>query len=415
MNVLPFPGNHAAERPRVDLAGLNSVRAFAALGVVLLHAGVPYTQHPMPGLTWPVRDASSSLVDVLFWGIELFIMPVFLVLAGFLTWRTLSRRGPGELFKSRLRRLAVPLLFGATVVLPIDLYIWLCGWLADGLIAPVKLRSLKFDGVIDRDLWGLSHLWFLQYLLFYVTMTAVAAAACRRLPRLRRWIPGAVGSAVLLVAIATVTHFFRPEVVWGFQHAFAPVPSKWLYSFTFFAGGLSLAVHDPQLSRLRSISPRLMPVGGVTAVAAVILGRWHLSGGQSQAASVMLAILTVLGAWMLTLGGIGFADRRTKAASGWVAYLSAASFWIYLVHHPVLALVHIDLKWWMPALDPTVKMFGAFAVSVTWSLLSYEVLVRKTAFGAWLGFAWSQPAEGATAAPAIPPGEVDAAEQRRAA
>ena len=415
MDVLPFPTHRAAEPAKANFAGLDLVRALSALGVVLLHAGVPYAEHPMPGLSWPIRDASSRLVDGVFWGLELFIMPVFLVLAGFFAWRTLARRGPAQLLKGRFRRLAVPLCFGVLVVLPIDLYVWLCGWLAEGLIAPVKLRSLKFDQGLDRHLWGLSHLWFLQYLLLYVAVFAAAAAGIRRAPRARRGIPGTAGCAVLLVLAGVLTLWWRPEVVWGFQHAFAPVPSKWLYCFTFFAGGLLLAARDPQLLWLRAVSPRLVAVGAVIAVAAVILGRWHLSGGQSRAASGMLAVLTVLGAWTVTLGGIGLADRWTKAPSGWIGYLSAASFWVYLVHHPVVALVHIDLKWSLPALDPALKTLAAFAISVTWSLLSYEALVRKTAFGAWLGFAGSAPAKRRAAVPRLDPEAAEIGERRRAA
>ena len=50
--------------------------------LVALHAGVPYARHPMPGLIWPVSDSRSGVVDAIFWSIEVFIMPLFLVMAG---------------------------------------------------------------------------------------------------------------------------------------------------------------------------------------------------------------------------------------------------------------------------------------------------------------------------------------------
>ena len=82
MTVIPLHdriNDRDSDAPPKRLAGLDRVRALAALGVVLLHACVPYLRHPMPGLTWPIRDTTSATVDWLFWSIEVFIMPVFLI------------------------------------------------------------------------------------------------------------------------------------------------------------------------------------------------------------------------------------------------------------------------------------------------------------------------------------------------
>ena len=39
--------------------------------------------------------------------------------------------------------------------------------------------------------------------------------------------------------------------------------------------------------------------------------------------------------------------------------LAAASFWIYLVHHPILGIIHIDLKWLLPDANPVLEVgFG---------------------------------------------------------
>ena len=250
MEVLPL--RTEARRAPEKFAGLDAVRAFAALAVVLFHSCVPYLRHPMPGLAWPVRDATSGVVDVLFWSIELFIMPLFLVMAGMLAWRTLDRRGSKQLVSSRASRLLIPLAFGVLVVLPLDLYAWLLGWVSEGLIAPIKLRSMKFDNGIDRDLWGLSHLWFLLYLFLYVALLAGAAWLTDRSRRLQRWMRSVQVSAISLFLLGVITLVIRPEVVWGFQHSFLPLPSKWIYSGTFFLGGVLIARNDPNLALLRA-------------------------------------------------------------------------------------------------------------------------------------------------------------------
>ena len=187
MDILPLRAADsatAASSTRSNFAGLDALRAFAALGVVLLHACVPYLRHPMPGLSWSVADTPHTAIDLLFWSIELFIMPLFLVLAGFFAWRTLKQRGPRSLFRGRARRLLVPLLFGAVVILPLDLYCWVGSWVAEGLVSPVKLKSLKVDPPLGENLWGLSHLWFLQY-CFHITCLTGLALLTRRYPRIK--------------------------------------------------------------------------------------------------------------------------------------------------------------------------------------------------------------------------------------
>jgi peptidoglycan/LPS O-acetylase OafA/YrhL len=73
--------------------------------------------------------------------------------------------------------------------------------------------------------------------------------------------------------------------------------------------------------------------------------------------------------------------------------LAAASFWIYLVHHPILGLVQLDLKWLVPGANPVAKTAAAFLIASGFSLLSYEGLVRRTALGRLLGFSWEAPSK----------------------
>ena len=407
------------------LPGLDWLRAAAAIGVVLLHACVPYLQHPMPGLQWSVEDQSSLPVDCVFWAVEVFIMPVFLVLAGFFAWHSFCRRGPAIVLQSRAKRLLVPLAFGALVVLPIDLYIWIIGWIAEGLVSPVKLRSLKFSGSIGENVWGLSHLWFLQYLFLYVAAFSMIASVAKspviatiqkRLPSLPTW-----GSSLGLIVAGAMILSIRPEVVWGFQHTFAPVPSKWLYSGLFFFGGLLIAAVDPELQQLKRLTPRLIPLAMLFLTAAVVLGRWHLGevhrieGAQlanhSIYSSLVLGFVTVLAAWLVTLSLVGTATAYFRDSSTRAQYLAAASFWVYLVHHPLLGLAHIDLKWLLPTAPPVLKMALAFSVSLAVSLITYEVLVRKTALGQMLGFGWKSP----SAVGEMPDDKPEANEERRTA
>lgn len=397
MQILQMPTTEPPSTDtRINLSGLNWLRVFAALGVVWLHACVPYLSRPMPGLDWPVKESSSQLLDFSFWTVEVFVMPVFLVIAGMLAWRSLNRHGASALLTSRVKRLGKPLLFGLCVILPMDLYIWLAGWVYEGWIEPVKVKSLKIDGPLGENLWGTSHLWFLLYLLTYVAALAGTARFASRNP-IHRFARARYAVPVALVVIGMVTLCVRPNVVWGFQHAFLPVPSKWIYSATFFVGGVWLSRKSIRIESVISIAPRLAGLAVVLLLAGVMQGRWHLNNHDpntaiSELAGVSLAVLTTLSAWTFTLAAIGISLRTSTRTPNAISYLAAASFWIYLVHHPLLGLVHIDLKYLLPGVTSSIKGVLSFSIAVGASLLTYESFIRKTRLGNWLGMQWSIPA-----------------------
>jgi len=388
-----------APQEKTNFAGLDALRCFAALGVVLLHSCVPYLRYPMPGLTWSVMDTPNTAIDFLFWSIELFIMPLCLVLAGFFAWQTLRRRGPSTLIRSRARRLLIPLLFGALVILPLDLYCWVGSWVVEGIVSPVKLKSLKIDHPIGQNLWGLSHLWFLQYLFLYIACLTTLALAAKRYPRIKEYQPNLKTSLGLTVVATTLILCIEPRVVWGFQHSFLPVPSKWLYSGVFFTLGLMLSIHDPKLTWVKTSAPRLAAPAFITCMIALLLGRWQLEQWISWPAETMqagfslsgflLGAMTAGSALLITLSLIGLSLKWIPAVPNSVRYLAAASFWVYIVHHPILGLTHLDLKILFPQLSPVVKVALSFTTSCCLSLLTYEAAVRTTRLGKLLGFQWS--------------------------
>jgi peptidoglycan/LPS O-acetylase OafA/YrhL len=397
MKILPLTSDSSRDvqpqiEPPANFVGIDAIRAFAAIAVVVLHALVPYLRHPMPGLVWSVSDSQSSFADGLFWSIELFVMPLFLIIAGLLSFQSWQRRGDAnQLIRSRAKRLLLPLFFATLVILPIDLYIWVLGWVSEGIVPLVKMKSLKFDDSLSKDLWGLSHLWFLHYLFSYIVIFAGVMAARQKLTKFSKLsfsLPAIVTSCLL---IASVVIFFRPEVIWGFQHAFAPVPSKWIYNGCFFVIGLAIANFDPAMMQLRSLSPRWAAVAACTLWMTVPLGIWSLqySSEISRASSVTLAIMTAVSSLLVSVMMISLAIRRIETLPRSIQYLAAGSFWIYLIHHPVLSLVHIDLKYLLPTASPMFKATLATLIAMGVSLATYEQFIRKSKLGGWLGMNWS--------------------------
>lgn len=86
--------------------------------------------------------------------------------------------------------------------------------------------------------------------------------------------------------------------------------------------------------------------------------------------------------WLLTLALLGCGMRCFSEENPAVRYLADASYWMYLMHLPLLVAIEIplaDLGW--PIL---LKLAINWALTTALLLVSYHWLVRRTWVGAWL-------------------------------
>ncbi|MGE0376506.1 MAG: acyltransferase family protein [Planctomycetaceae bacterium] len=422
-----------ASAARLD--GLDWLRAGAAVLVVALHAGIAYLVAPMPGLAWATHDpVGSPFVDGVTWWINGFIMPLFFVQSGFLAAQLMRQMGPHEFLQHRTRRLLGPLAFGCVLILPLDLYAWLLGWAADGRIALRKLQSLKIDSPLGDNLWGVSHLWFLESLwVFCVAAWAVTWVArwrknageaddCKlQISNLKSAIPnlqfaisrsstasmprGVKGFiAAGLMTASTAALWWEPQVLIGFRHSWRPLPANLLFYGPWFVLGWivqewqfntrgtlaegnalrrsELIPSSQALPFTRLCECRILASLGLFAVLLPRIHQ-HVAAASSGLERVALVGVFVLHAWLIVTGLIGVSlrwlNRRPPRA---VKYLAEASFWIYLFHHPVVGLTQISVSQtgWPVAIKFGVTLLSGLALS----LLTYHVLVRRTWVGALL-------------------------------
>ncbi|HEV8060206.1 MAG TPA: acyltransferase family protein, partial [Gemmataceae bacterium] len=218
--TLAIPADSQARLP-----GLEELRTLAAVLVVGLHAGVPYLRTRMIGLSWPTHDAHpSALVDAIYWCIECFIMPLFFVLSGWSAATLLVKKTSWAFLTDRSRRVLLPLGVAALLILPLVLFVWSAGWVIYRNYAPQKLLSFNFDGEIRGNLWGLAHLWYLEYLYLYcVVLSGLAWVVASRSRGVRL---AARAPFVLLPACMTLIGAllltWDHRVVLGFYQTYLP-------------------------------------------------------------------------------------------------------------------------------------------------------------------------------------------------
>ena len=379
--------------------GLDWLRAVAALLVVLLHAGIAYSLAPWPGLAWPVHDAQpSNIVDALTWAIDSCIMPLFFLQSGYMAAQLLTDRGSAAFLRHRVRRVLWPLLFGLVAILPVDLYVWLLGWVVEERIPLKKLRSLKL-GPVGENLWGIGHLWFLQYLFVFCLLAWTihysfdgwrAVRASKGLLRLKRGklikqFDRAVSSVwgPLLGAIpAMLILCWQPQIVIGFRHSWLPLTANMLYYAPCFIIGWFLRKRSHRHKSTPAQAAAQLGIAGVLLAVAVPLVRRHVIEELGGWERFTMTAAFAAGGWFAAIGLFRGAMLIAARPPRSVAYVAGASFWMYLVHHPFVGLAQIALHG--RAWPAEVKYCVAALAAVTLSLLTYEAGVRQTWIGALL-------------------------------
>jgi peptidoglycan/LPS O-acetylase OafA/YrhL len=377
----------SARGPRFPL--LDSVRAVAALSVLVFHAGYLSGLTRTPG----VLAGFVSRLDV---GVA-----VFFVLSGFLLYRPFVRArllgggAPGVrayLWRRALRILPAYWLALTCIALVLD---------KDEVLA----HPLTYYGLLQiydhgRELTGIPQAWTLCVeVSFYAFLPAWALAVRRLLPATAR----AELAALALLAAAGLA--YQAALLAGAadpQHANTPGPLLWLPAFLdHFALGMALAVLSvagerdgaaPRAVRWVEARPWAAWAGAVVAFALVAHGIGldpvntfdaPTTAGEALAKHVLYAVVAV---GVLLPAAFGAPDRgwirRLLGARALLA-LGTVSYGIYLFHNGVLELLARPsaLGGAAAPLTPALVVVGALAsaaiAAVSWRALERPALTLR--------------------------------------
>ena len=390
--------------------GLDGLRSFAMLLGIVLHASLPYFSR-LAGFeaVWPADDDQSVFMFLVFDFIHIWRMPVFFLLAGFFAHLVLDRRPDSTFVMDRLRRIALPLLIFGPVMAVVVPPIWVYGWF--GVISLETFRdtlaerpSLESSG----DL--VAHLWFLYYLLLmYAALIALRyvgklwnARATIRLP-LGRDLANAVYTPIpVLLALAAVILLVlrggdESKPIWPLN-----VPDV-LYGMLFFFYGYGLYARRQLIDRLRradAVAALWAITGALFLVHIVLIGAMDEAskqGADKQTIELLrLAGAVVYGALaaLFSVGLVGLFEVLLRYSRPWVRWLADSSYWIYIIHLPVVTcltfyLAHLDRRGRLEDLtgfgwSAELKFLVACAVTTAIGVVTYRYLVRYTLIGTLL-------------------------------
>ncbi len=374
------------------LHGLDGLRGAALLLGVVLHATLSF----FPAQIWIVADDQKSVwASGLFFVIHLFRMASFFLIAGLFAHLMLKRRGTAGFLKDRLIRIAGPLaaFWGPVLAGIVAVLIWNASLM--GLTAADAPPPPKYD-------WTnipLTHLWFLWVLLWFYAALVIGHVVAARLDRkgavgrgLDRLAGGLIGpwGPLVLGAPLAVALWFEPNWIAFFG---IPTPDAGLVPETSALVGFGLAFGmGVLLDRRRDLLARIAAWTPVYLGLALGAGTTALmlSGGPTPvltpmtdpATKAMTAAAFGVATYASMFAVVGLALRFWSGHSALRRYLADASYWIYILHLPLVMAAQVVVKDW-PLVWPVklaIVVVGVMAVC----LASYELTVRHGFMGRWL-------------------------------
>jgi peptidoglycan/LPS O-acetylase OafA/YrhL len=377
------------------LHGLDALRGFALLLGIALHATMSY----LPGAKyiWIVADSDpSTLLGIGFFTIHVFRMTVFFVLTGFFARLALDRLGLKAFAKDRWRRIALPLLSFWPIVFPmiVAAIVW-AAWFSHGGELPKE--SPPGPSFMPDD-FPLAHLWFLYVLLLFYVAAIVLRAMLNRLgrnghihaviDRITRFALGPVAPFLLALPVA-IALFARDVWMPWFgvptpDHSLYPNASSLVAYGVAFAVGWQLRSATDFLDGWQRRWPLNLAIAIIATAACLAVAGLQPSAAISthSARDLLYAALYGIAGWSWTLALIGLALRFASGFSPVRRYLADASYWMYLMHLPLVmalqvAFSRVDWPW---AVEYPLLLVACISIL----LLSYHFGVRNSSIGAML-------------------------------
>ncbi|MAR10951.1 MAG: glucan biosynthesis protein [Blastopirellula sp.] len=236
------------------------------------------------------------------------------------------------------------------------------------------------------------HLWFLWFLCLLVAAFCIYALVIDSIPwKLPSWV---VLSPVRYVWLIPAT--MLPQAAMGLLYpSFGPdtsaglLPMPWVlayYGIFFMFGAIYFDHPDPrgQVGRwwwltLPVALLAVFPLGyELTMQRGLIDVEWVGTSNRRWLAVFLQATY----AWFMTFGAIGMFRSLFSFESKIMRYVSDSSYWLYLVHLPLIVLVQFVICSWL--LPSSLKLFLICTITIALSLLSYHFCVRYTFIGTLL-------------------------------
>jgi glucan biosynthesis protein C len=369
----------------------DTVRNLAMMAVVLHHAVAAYSN---TAIYWAAHDTTSLMIDGVRQILDVFMMPIFFFIAGYVALLSIRRKGSVRFLQDRLKRLGIPWLLAIFVFIPLSWYgvrATIQDNVPDGGFLSYWLAYLGDFGALQvGPLSGLQtnqvQFWFLSLLILIVVVFAflytVHGTWKKKVAQATKSLP--VPKALLLFGLLTAMAYFVatlliPDELWVMVNLLVQFqPTRTVLYVAYFGLGVYAASKkwfaDGQppgrlgiwLSVTLLLSIALLAVG--QAVFANPDTSHHLPAGLLLALALIRSYLCL----SVLVVFVSYAIKYWNKPSPFNQRLAASSYGIYLTHITIIVPLQRALMMWSggPALIKAgIVFFLGLAVSYGASLL----------------------------------------------
>lgn len=393
---IPLATASAKSAPAARVDYLDATRAFALLLGIVFHASLSF----LPVfIGWAVQDVNTSRTALLFFTLShSFRMGLFFLISGYFAHLMFHRKGAGEFIRSRALRLAIPFVVGWFILHPLLVSGWSIG--AASMQGPYHFLSGLAEGfrsfkTLPTGLFTQTHLWFLYYLALATGATLLLRGAVRASGQSKR-VAKSTDAAMRWFARSTFARFALALPIaavlwrmrmWGMDtpdQSMAPDLNVLAIYSGWFAFGWLLHRQPDSAADFSRITWSRVALAIVASGATIGLTHFQMDPGDPNYAHAHVAYVFAYALTMISLISLVLGTFRAccKKERPWVRYIADASYWLYLVHLPLVVWLQVLVaEWNLPCLIKLLLITGA---TIGLGIAAYDLVVRSTFVGAVL-------------------------------
>jgi glucan biosynthesis protein C len=355
--------------------GLDALRGIAMLLGVVLHSALPYMD--LPKEIWPTDNRYSPVISVVFEFIHIWRMPVFFILAGFFASLIIERYSWRYWWKNRLRRILLPLIIFSPLVTATLPWIWKYGQTGEVVF------FYTLEGVFPG--W---HLWFLWHLMLFLLFTSLFIYIGAILKKIRLSFIVKCFSYLNLFSAVSKSRIFQSKfpialiIVFTFFNlgTGADLILNPIASGLYFAFGYGLYKSSSLFEFMKSHWKQYLIASTVFFILFLLVNsQGEETISEEDVWGILYVTLKVINAVLFSYALIGLTEAKFGNQNSILRYVSDASYWIYLIHLPLVTLITFSM--FQITLFIEIKFMIAILLTSLIGFVTYKYFVRSTVIG----------------------------------
>jgi glucan biosynthesis protein C len=345
------------------------------------------------GNAWVIKDPESNyiLTDFIVLLIHSFRMPIFFLVAGFFGSMLFYERGVIQMFKNRISRIVFPFIVFLFILSPI-IYFSFSYTIAvfENQENPFVNSTQLFSNIFVFIPKGTSHLWFLYYLIYVTLITSLLGLLLKKTKNISNKITN-IFNWVIKRSITRIAFFssftfliltYLETSMVNASTSFIPNLNTFVFYFFFYIVGWILFKSKGLLNSFMKYDWQFVAFAVFLIITQGLLIQYSGMDLKPNSNSAILISFNSIIVWLFIFGITGLFIRYGSKHSKRMRYISDSSYWVYLIHLPLTAIIPAFI--WEFPLPALVKFIIVLSLTTLICFATYHYLVRNTFIGKFL-------------------------------